>query len=843
MLDLKLLYRDWRGGQLNLVISALVLAVMTVTAVSLLADRVENGLNAQISSFLAADKVVQGNRAIRKEVHEFARELNLATARITLLRSMVFADDKNHLAAVKSVDNQYPLRGKILVTGRLNIDMSESSNNGPPPGEAWVEARLLSLLDIKLGDELELGYTNLPVTRIILNEPDRGTGFAMTGARVMIHEEDLENARLLRPGSRATHRLLLAGSPQQLSDFAQWYTDQEENDLTLATHYRLRSAEQSEESLGEALQRGRSFLLLSGTIGVLLAGLAMALASQRYADRLTDQIALMKAWGQSAWWVRRSQLVRLFILTLVATLLGMLCGWLAHYVLLIVAEGLFDAQLPAASWRPWIIACVTGFTCTLGFALPALWHLPTIAPLRVLRRNLPSSVLGQGRRLGIGIAALLALAWWYSQSWLMASLFLAALLSLFGVCALVAFYALKLVKRFGVWQGSFIRLGLANLWRRRAHTLIQLVGFSVTLMLLLISIGTRTSLISQWQAQLPEDAPSHFVLNVADTELDEVKIALRNSNVKAENWYPMVRGRLVSLNGELLSQEHLLRSEGLAREVNFTQTNILPDNNEIVDGNWFGDDPQKPQSDVHAFSIEQEVAAEMGLAIGDLVEFSIGGIPLHAKLTSIRTVNWENMQANFYIIFSPGALDKFAPNWMSSVRSDFVPNPNPRYHQQAPFITTLIKQHPTVLVLELSEIIERIRTVIDRVTLGLEMILLLVLACGGLVLFAAIGVSYDERLRENAVLRTLGSPRHIIAGALTTEFAVLGAIAGIIAAAGAEVVLHLLKTEVFELSPDWHWEIWLIGLGAGIFIITLLGLLRSREIISVPPLHSLRQID
>lgn len=845
LLDAKLLWRDWRGGQLNLIVSALVLAVMVVTAVSLLADRVERGLSEQISSFLAADMAVQGSQSIAPVYHERAKQLNLNTSNMALFRSMVFAGERNHLAALKVVDQAYPLKGQLQVSGHLDPNSLEIKQAGPEAGEAWVEPRLLTLLNVALGDEIEVGHLRLPITRIISNEPDRGTGFAITGARVMLNQQDLEATQLIRPGSRVTWRLLMAGSSQARNEYQAWYKQRNEADAAQATHFRLRTAEDSEQQLAEALQRGRSFLLLSGTIGVLLAGLAMALASQRYAARLTDQVALMKAWGQSANAIRRSQLQRLLLLTGVATVFGLALGWFAHFLLLSAAAGLLDAQLPLPGWRPWMVATATGFIAVIGFALPALWHLPTIAPLKVLRRDLPDSLMGQGRRLSIGVVALLLLTWWYSQSLLVASLFMLALFCLFGLCALVALQALKLVQRFGSWRGSFVRLGLANLWRRRGQTMVQLVGFSVTLMLLLVTTGMRTNLISEWQAQLPSDAPTHFLLNVSTAELPEVKTLLSEQQVDANLWYPMVRGRLISLNGEQLSKERLNKTDGLAREVNFTQTQQLPDENIIVDGQWWGSDFSPGADTPHQFSIEQDVANELGVTVGDVIQFSVGGLSLNATLTSIRTVNWENMQANFYIIFSPGALDRFAPNWMSSVRarSDFEPDKSSLFHQQAPFVGELVQRFPAALVIELGEIIDRIRDVIDRVTLGLEMILLLVLACGGLVLFAAIGVSFDERLRESAVLRTLGSSRKIVAGALAVEFAVLGAIAGLIAGAGAEIVLYLVQTQVFDLKPSWHWELWMLGLIAGIGVITVLGMLRSREIITVPPLRSLQQVE
>lgn len=834
--DLKLLWRDWRGGQLSLVISALVLAVTVVTAVSLFADRVERGLNAQISSFLASDLAVRGGLPIEKRFVDQAAELDLQTADIARFRSMVFAGDNSHLASVKVVSSGYPLRGKLELSADLDGQSTSAVSHGPSAGEAWVEARLFNLLNIKMGDEIEVGYAKLKITQLIVNEPDRGTGFGATGARVLMSWDDLEQSKLVRPGSRISYSLLLSGDNSKIEAYQTWYDGQDHQD---EQHFRLLTPENAEQQLADALQRGRAFLLLSGTIGVLLAGLAMALASQRYASRLTDQVALMKAWGVSATQVRRSQFVRLFAIALVSTLIGILLGWFSHYFLLELAHGLLEIELPAPGFRPFIVASATGIICVLGFALPALWHLPSIAPLRVLRRDLPTSLLGNGKRWLIGVAALLLLASWYSRSLTTGALFLAALLVLFAVCGFVALQVLRAVKSMGQWKGSFIRLGLANLWRRRGQTMIQLVGFSTTLMLLLVVTGMRTNLIAEWEAQLPDDTPSHFLFNVASPEVEPIKDLLAQERATTTPWFPMVRGRLVTINGEDIAKERLARSDGLRREVNLTQSIDVPSGNAVVAGQWWSQPPQGVE-----FSIEQEVAEEIGLNIGDTVGFSVGGIRFDARLANVRSVEWQSMNPNFYIVFYPGALDKYAPNWVTAVRNhEVIQTGQAKLLRQASFVPKIVRQYPTAVILELNDVVARIRDIITRVTQGLELILLLVLACGAMVLFASIGVSFDERLRENAILRTLGSSKKMVLGALAVEYAALGAIAGLIAAMGAELILYFVQLEVFSLDPQLNSNLWFLGVLSGIVVITVLGLWRSRQIISVPPLQSLRYLD
>ncbi len=849
-LDCKLLWRDWRGGQLGLIIWSLVLAVAVVTAVSLLADRVERGLNEQISAFLAADMAVKSGIEIDPSYAHHADELGLERAATATFVSMLFssnpASEANHLAAIKAVEPAYPLRGQLELVESVDDPDVVFSSTGPAPGQVWVEPRLLTILDVKVGDQLEIGYAAFTITKLIAHEPDRGGSFASAAARVMMNYTDLPKTQLIRPGSRINYSLLLAGSSDALDAYRQWFKQLELGERQLQSHVSLETAEDEEEQLGSALQRGRSFLLLSGTIGVLLAGLAMALASHRYAQRLIDQVALMKAWGQSARRIRRSQFVRLAILTLIATSLGLLFGWLAHWFLLEVAKEFFGAQLPPPGPRPWIVSAATGLVCVLGFALPALWHLPAIEPLRVLRRDIPDSLLSQGARLSFGVGALLLLAFWYSGSLLIASLFLACLFALFAVSGLIALQFLRVVRSMGNWRGSYVRLGLANLWRRRGQTMVQLVGFSTTLLLLLVVTGLRTSLIAEWQAQLPEDTPTHFVFNVADQDLPGVKTTLDAAGVQHSTWFPMVRGRIVGINGETLTRERLAQSDGLAREINFTQTGELPVQNVITEGVWWDTDYS---ATVSQLSMEQDVAQEIGVALGDELQISVGGITFTSQLTSIRTVNWQSMTPNFYIIFTPGSLDRFSPNWLSGVLDPAAKARESNtsgarvIYQESPFVTTMVKQFPTAVVLQLGDIIERIRSVIDKVTRGLEMILLLVLACGALVLLAAIAVSFDERLRENAILRTLGSSQKVVFGALAVEFVTLGLIAGLIASMGAEVVLYFMQTQVFDMAPSLHPTLWLLGVVSGALLIGALGLLRSRPIITVPPLQSLRQLD
>lgn len=835
--DLKLLWREWRSGQLRLIIGSLIIAITVVTSVGLVADRIEQGLRQQISSFLGADLALQGSLKIPKAASEKAKQLQLTQSDVAMFRSMVFIGDRSKLAEVKVVDQQYPLRGDLKVTARFDQSKAEVIQGGPDSGEVWIDARLLNLLDVSLGEELELGYSKFKISRVIVNEPDRGSGYALTSARVMINQDDLAATGLAGKGSRVNYYLLMSGEQQNIQSFEQWFKQQQQVD---ANHFKLRTPQGAESRLSEALQRGRTFLLLSGTIGILLAGLAMALASYRHAQRLQSQTALMKAWGVSANSVRRSFIVRLLLITVVATVIGMMLGWLVHLALLGIAKGLFEAQLPPPTSQPWLLSAITGFVVTLGFAVPAFWHLPAVSPLAVLRKDIKQSYLGNSTRILIGLLTLIALSYWYSKSLMMTAVFIGGLILLVLVCSLIALVFIRGFNSFGNWRGSYVRLGLANLWRQRGLTLLQLIGFSITLMLLLVTIGIRGSLIKDWQAQLPDNAPTHFIFNVASNELSQVKTILEQNQVVADQWYPMSRGRLVSINGQAITQAQFAKARGLSREVNFTEATQIPESNTLIEGSWW--DAKTDHSQQTQFSMEQDVAEGFGVKLGDKLEFSVGGIRFEAELTSIRQVDWESMQANFYVIFNPGALSKFSPNWLSSVVAKQPQNQQQTViEQQAEFVPKLLKNSPTVAVIPLGNVIDQIRVMISRVTQGLELILVLLLACGAMVLLATITISLNAKLKESAVLRAIGCSRKLILGAVTVEFLVMGLIAGIIAAAGAEIILSLIKAQVFDMPVSLHPWLWFGGMAAGAILITALGVLQSQSVFRVPAMQSLKE--
>ena len=838
MLSLRMLIRTWRGGELGLILWSLILAVAVVTSVSLLAERIEKALTQESSSFLAADLVVRSSKEAPSEWLEEAARLNVSTAKIMGFASIVFFGDELHLASIKAVQDNYPLRGEIkrsTTPFTRDPNLIESVSYGPSKGEAWVDARLLPLLSIQLGDVIELGDITLKISQILVEEPD-GSSYSFFGARVLMNYADIPASGVIQPGSRVTYRYLMAANdPRDFTDYRAWLEPQ------LDVHDRLITPDEAQASIADTMDKGRRFLLLAGSIGVVLASIALALASHHFASGQTKTVALLKSWGIPASRVRRLYFQQSLWMGLFGSLVGLVIGFLFHHLLLAIVREWLPIELPSAGLRPWITGLATGLLCLVGFTLPALWHLPSQSPLAVLRQDIIVKPLSSAVRVILGVTAIAGLLFWYSNN---VYLTLAILVG-FGATALASvvagFALLRLAMNYGQRMGSIWRLALANLWRRRSQSLIQMVGFSGAIALLMIMVVVRTSLIDQWQFQLAEDAPNHFLVNVAPYELEGVRQLVDDNQLETEGWYAMVRGRITEINDQLITEDQKDSHESFRRELNLSWTAELPEGNKVAKGQWWDADMLSDFSTktnaqgqrIAPVSLEDELAGELGLELGDRITFSVGGLVFEAEIIGTRTLNWDNMTPNFYFLFPEGMLEEYPRTSMTSL---YIP-PGKKL-----LVNDILRGFPTVQVIELDKIIDRIRTIVSQVTRGLEVMTLLILGCGILVMFSAVSLSMSERLQESAILRTLGSSRRLILGIQAIEFTTLGVMAGLLASAGAELSVAMLQRFMFDLSFSMHLWLWYTGPILGGLMVGLLGVGYSRKAVMQPPLEVLRNL-
>ncbi len=824
----RLAWRDWRSGELRLLFAALIVAVASVTAISLFVDRLQQALLDESADFLAADRYVSSARALPDAYREQARVLGLDSADTLLFPSMVFgAQDRNALASVKAVTPGYPLRGTLerseapFVAGTATTDL-------PQPGEVWVESRLFPALGIELGDTIDVGLASLRVAGVLTREPDRGGSMFDMGPRVLMRLADVPATEVVQPGSRLRYRLLLRGEEAALAAM--------QKALNLPEGDRWVGIKDSSPSIGGALNRAESFLLLGGLLAVLLAGIAVALAAHRYARRHFDHVAVLKTIGSTPSQILWSYTAVLLLVAAFAVPLGLLVGYLLHALIVWVLQSLLPVALPAPSLAPYVLGTVTGLICAVAFALPAFLHLRGVSPMNVIRRDFGAAPPSRYLSMGFAAAGILALLIWYTGS-------LALTLWTLGVAALVllvfgglAFALLRGSRALGTQAGSQWRFALASLQRRRLENTSQILIFGLALMLLLMLVLLRTALLEEWQQQIPEDAPNHFVINIGPDEMAAFRGRLTAAEVPHEVGYAVVRGRLAAINGEGAKDaaERLARERpsdarpSVGAERNLTWSAALPPDNEVVAGQWWPEQGSEP-----AVSLEEDYARELGLTVGDRLTFDVAGQTFEVPVTAIRRLSWESMRPNFFIMFSPGTLDDYPATFMTSF---YLPP------DRKQFLNNLLRAHPTVTVIEVDAIMAQVQSIVARVSRAVELILYLVLVAGALVLIASIQASRDARMAEHALLRALGATRSLVAGSLAIEFAALGLLAGIVAAVGAELAVAVLNDQVFGLPPSLHGWLWVGGPVLGALLIMGIGTFSTRALVRTPPMLVLRSL-
>jgi putative ABC transport system permease protein len=827
MLAFRLLWRNWRSGEVKLLAAALLLAVAVVSGIAIFTDRLQHTLMQESNALLGADKVVRGSHPHDSDWDAAAEQAGLSHTTATHFSSMVYAGEHMHLASVKAVGEGYPLRGQLEISTvpfAVNPGQIEVADGIPAPGEAWADSRLLPLLDLQLGDTVAVGEYELRITRVLIREPDSGNPFSFMGARLLMNEVDLPRTQVVQPGSRVQYQWLIAGDTAAVEDFSAWLEPR------LNAHQQLVDVSANQRGLGRTLDTGRRFLLLAAVIGVLLAGVALALAARQFANRHVDQVALLKSLGTSSGRIRRLYFTQLFTLALVASGAGLLVGEVLQRF---VAAGLLQAyqiRLGEATLYPYAISFASGLICLLFFALPALWFLPYVPPMKILRRELAVSGLQLWLQVALAFFAVLLLVLLFSQDLALALSVIGALTGVFAITGLLAFLLLRLSRRLAGGAGSVWRLAVANLQRRREQTLVQIVVFATAIMLLLTLTIIRTSLLDDWQAQLPEDAPNHFLVNIPAHEVDDIQQLIDDRHYQHQPLYPMVRGRLTHINGVELSETKVAREGVFNREANLTWTDTLADDNKVVAGQWW---PQwQSRHGLVGVSVEAEMAEQAGFKPGDRLTFSLGGLELEAEIASVRTLDWRSMRPNFFFIFEPGALDEFSPTYITSLHLPAA---------DKAFINELLRSYPTVLVIELDRVIGQIRTIVNQVSDGVQLVLWLTLAGGCLVLLAAVTSSIEARKQEVGLLRALGSPRRLMLGSVWLEFSVLGLLAGIIAVLGAEVLLASLQHWVLETPIKPHVLIWFAGPLLSAALIGGLGALSCRSAVNTPPAVVLRE--
>jgi putative ABC transport system permease protein len=836
---LRSLSREWRHGELAVLLVTLGVAVAALTGVGFLVDRIERAINAQASEVLAADLRVEAPVVLDAADETQARALGLQTARLTALLSAVFNGDSNQLANIRAVTSGYPLRGNLTVAAAA-FASGAATRDVPARGEAWADSRLASALGVAVGGQLTVGASTLRLTRIVISRPDQGSGFVDFAATLLINEFDLAATQLIQPASRVRYALLLSGERAQLDAFRRWHQ-------TKATpRERLQDIEDGSPQIGSAVRRAGRFLGLAGLVAVLLCAVAVAMTARSYVRKHLDVVALMKTLGATRAFVLTVSVIQLLCLALAATAIGSVLGWLTQHWLVRVLKDVLRSNLPPASFGPVVIGLVVAVTMLAGFALPSLLQLTRTPALRVLRRDVappPPGAVAAGLPALIAIVAVVygTLGEWRMSLWFVGGLAAAvALLTLAG--ALLVALAAHL--RHG--PGVAWRHGIASLARRRSASIVQIVGFGIGVMLLLILATLRRDLVSNWKATFPPNPPNYFFVNIPAAEQTAFGAKLTGLGAHLERMLPMVRGRLMSINNVPVASMRFgngppggdagprdgargggargggPRGGGLAeREQNLTWTSELGDDNRIVAGRWW----TPADAGKSLVSLATEFQEQLNLKLGDQLAFDIAGESIVVTVASFRSVKWDTFRPNFFIVFPPGLLDGAAGTYMTS--AVFEP-------RKPGDMAELVQRFPSVSVFNVGDLLAQVRSVIDKAVTAVQSVFLFTLLAGLTVLLAAVQASRDERRHETAVLRVLGAKRATIVKSVLTEFAALGLVAGLLAASCAAVAGYWAASTL-ELSYRFNALAWIAGVVLTVVIVALGGWLATRSALNQSP--------
>ncbi len=823
-LSLRMLWRDFRSGELRILAFALIIAVGSVTAVGFFIDRVQQGMESQAAELIAADLVVASPHPLPDNYRQAALTRGLQVVDTVNFRSVILVGEKLQLVEVKAVGNGYPLRGQLRVapTAFASEAISESI---PAAGESWVEARLLQLLHIEPGATVSLGQRMLTINKVLTYEPDRGGDFFSVAPRLLINIDDVAATGLIQTGALVSYRLLIAGKRSDTVDYQGWLTTR------IQTGEQLLTVNEGRPELRTALQRAQDFLALASMISVLLAGVAIATSARRFAQRHLDATAMLRCFGAAQRTVISLFGLEMLWLALLASTVGAVLGVLMQVVISQIMDQLFLTNLPLPTLKPLLLGYASGVMLLLGFAMPPLLGLRQVPPLRVLRRDLVGRGVATWQMYLTVVISMGLLLYWQIGQLRMVLFVIGGMMFAVALLTLAAYVLVRVINRLRQSVGVAWRFGLANIARRPGGSVIQIVSFGIGIMVLLLLSTVRTDLLEGWRRSLPNDAPNHFLINVQPDQVDAIQQFFKNEGMAQPLLHPMVRARLVSINDRAVNATDYQDEQAkhlVTREFNLSWSAQPQAGNTIDAGQWW----KTTEHGQPLLSLESKLAQTIGVKLHDRVGFDVNGSIVQLKITNLRTVDWDSFKVNFFTVSPPGVLEQYPSSWVTSLYLTA---------EEKHRLSGLIKQFPNVTIIDIEAIMNRVRAIMDRLALAVEFLFLFTLLAGLAVLYAAIAANLDERRFESAILRTLGARRYLLRRGLIAEFVTLGALAGMLAGTTATALAWVLATQVFHFPYIPQPWITLVGTLVGAVGIGAAGLLGTRQVLQQPPMQTLKR--
>ncbi|MDP3844370.1 MAG: FtsX-like permease family protein [Oxalobacteraceae bacterium] len=829
--SLRMTLRDWRAGELRFLLIALVVAVAALSSVGFFVDRMGAGLERDALQLIGADLLIRADQTIDPLWRTEAQRRGLRLADTVTFPSMATSgsgdDSISRLVALKAVSAGYPLRGSMKIFERPD-GPEQITRAIPAPGTVWVDPALLTGLKLAIGSRMKLGDKEFQIARLIAAEPDRGSGFMSFSPRVMIAATDLAATNLVRPGSRVTYRLQVAGEMPAITGFQHWVQQRIETDQRKGVS--LESLESGRPEMRTTLDRAGQFLSLVGLLSAMLAAVAIAMAARRFMLRHLDACAMLRCLGLTQREVTLLYLNEFLLIGLIGSLLGALTGFAAHFVLLEWLGQLVSKSLPPASILPALQGVAIGLLLLIGFALPPILQLRNVPHNRVIRREQEAPKPMALATYGLGGVVFVALLLWQAGDVKLGLITAAAFLLGLAVFALIGWLALKTLRTLrGAIDSQSWRFAVTSLQRRPAATVVQIVALALGLMALLLLTVVRGDLIGAWRNATPPDAPNHFVINIQPDQKELIEARFAQQGISGATLYPMIRGRLIEVNdttidGATYPDERAKRL--IEREFNLSTMSGLPPLNKLVSGSWYDD--AAPEA-----SVEQGLAKTLKLQLGDTLTFDIAGQRVAAPVTSIRKLDWSSMQVNFFVILNPKLMTDMPQTWITAF---YLPA------AQSNFVNDLTREFPNLTVVDLGSVLRQIQAVLDQVVTAVEFLFLFTLASGVLVLYAALVGTQDQRSQESSLLRALGATRKQLSRAQWIEFLLVGGLAGLLAASGAAAIGWALASFVFDFEWSFNPTVWLAGILAGAICAIIGGWLGLRNVLNRPPLQTLREV-
>jgi len=819
----RLLVRDYRAGELTLIAAAIVIAVASVTTVGFFTDRVRRVLDLQANRLLGADLVIAYSRPLPAELREEALRRGLAATAIMSFPSMAVQGDRNVLADVRAVAPGYPLRGELRIAERL-FGPDRQAGAIPEPGTAWVDERLHTSLELGTDDSIGLGKSRLRVAAIVTHEPGVELGFLGGAPRLVLNAADVPATGLVQPGSRVSYRLHIAGDGESVDAYRAWAQSR------LQPGTRIEGIRDARPELRSALERAEKYLNLAALTSVLLAAVAIALAARRYLQRHLDGCAMMRCLGASQGVITGLYVALFTMLGAVSSAVGIAAGAGAQMVLAAWLGQVVSVALPATSALPAGHGAAAGILLLLGFALPPLMSLAQVPTLRVLRRELgiPKSLGMLGYTMGVAVIATMIL--WRAQEFQLGMTVLGWFVAaMAGACAVTWLLLRGLSVLRG--RGASLRFGVASLQRRQLGTILQVVALGLGIMALLTLTLIRSDLLRTWRESLPPDAPNRFIVNMQPDQVEPIGRFFSERGLPAPELFPMIRGRLVEIGGRSVSAEDYADDRAkrlITREFNLSWATRMQADNRIVAGRWW-----EAAGPADQFSVERGLADALGIRIGDVLKFDVAGTAVAATVTSLRSVDWDTFNVNFFVVAPPGLLERYPTTYVTSFHL-------PR--GEIALLNALVKTFPNIVLIDVALALGQIQRMLDQAALAVQFVFLFTLVAGLVVLYAAIASTQDERLFQATIMRTLGASRRQIHRAHLAEFTLIGAVAGFVAAAGASGLAYFVAHRFLHLQYVPDPAVWLIGIVGGALGVAAAGYLGTRRVLSVAPLKVLRAL-